>query len=184
MVESRFGLRKFIDAYRSIYKDFKIRLAINIETRKSIEELDGILGLAAGFIDGVTLGRTDLSSSYMDESVTPDCDFITDLVRAVGRGAGEYGLSFTVGGGISEKTIDRFRGDPSAIRNADSIETRKVVLPKESMLQSPEALNEALRFEELYILSKKEYGDLMMEAELARIAKLGARAGRTFPVVA
>lgn len=182
MVESRFGLKKFMDGYRSIYRDYKIRLAINVETRNSIEELDGILDSAAGFIDGVTLGRTDLSASYMDESVTPDCDFMTDMVRAVGRKAKERGLSFTVGGNICERTIDGFRADPGVVRDMDSIETRKVVLPMERMIESPEALREALRFEELYILSKKELGDLMLEAEMARIAKLGARARQAFPV--
>ena len=184
MVESPFGLKKFMDAYRSVYKDYRIELAVNIETRNSIEQLDAILGLAAGFIDGVTLGRTDLSSSYMDESVTPDCDFISGLVEDVGRKARGYGLSFTVGGSIGERSIDRFRGAPSILGNVDFIETRKIVMPKDVIMGNAEALIEALRFEELYILSKKEYSDTMIEAELARIDKLGARTRRGFPITA
>jgi hypothetical protein len=176
MVESRFGLKKFMDAYRSVYKDHRIHLAINIETRSSIAELEGIMGLATGFIDGVILGRTDLSASYLDPSIGPDCGFIAGLQREVGARARAYGLSFTVGGSISGKTVDAFRTDPSLVADVECVETRKTILTKEGMLGRSEALDEALRFEELYILSKKEMSDVMLEAELARIAQLNARA--------
>ena len=43
MVETAFGVKKFLSAYKSIYRDNRIKLAINIETRNAIEELDDIL---------------------------------------------------------------------------------------------------------------------------------------------
>jgi len=184
MVESRFGLKKFIDAYKGVYGSHKIRLAINIETKNAIEQIEGILELAAGFIDSVTLGRTDLSASYLDEAVTPDCAFVASLMRYVGARAKAFGLSFTVGGSISAATVAGFRIDPGIAQDVECIETRKVILARESMLSCPEALEEALRLEELYILSKKEIGDIMIEAELARLAKLSARSLRGLPVPA
>ncbi len=184
MVESRFGLKKFIEAYKGVYGSHKVSLAINIETKGAIEQIEGILELAAGFIDGVTLGRTDLSASYLDEAITPDSAFVACLLRLVGARARVHGLSFTVGGSISGATVAGFRIDPGMVEDAECIETRKVILPRESMLSGPEALEEALRFEELYILSKKEIGDIMLESELARLAKLRARRLSGLPVPA
>lgn len=175
MVETSFGLKKFISAYKSIYKDEKIKLSINIETRNSIEELDEILVYAKDKIDNITLGRTDLSDSFMDESIKPDTDFIMKLVQEVGKKAVYHGMTFTVGGSISTKTIEKFKMNPDLCENITAIETRKVVLPKKTMLYKEDALEEALKFEELYILSKKEISNVMIESELLRLEKLEER---------
>ncbi len=175
MVETAFGLKKFISAYKSIYKDHRINLSINIETRNAIEEIDEILFYARGKIDNITLGRTDLSDSFMDENIKPDTDFIMKLVKEVGKKAVFNGLKFTVGGSISSKTIEKFKENPDLYENISAIETRKVILAKKEMLFKENALEEALKFEELYILSKKEISNVMIEAELMRLEKLEER---------
>jgi hypothetical protein len=43
------------------------------------------------------------------------------------------------------------------------------------MLENKNSIAEALRFEELYILSKKEISDLFMESETARLTRLKMR---------
>ncbi len=184
MVETKFALKKFLEAYHAVYKENKIKLSINIESRNAISQVDDIFALAQGNIDNITLGRTDLSASYMDEEVTPDSDFVMNLVYYAGRKSADYGFSFTVGGSISSKSIAKFNDSPDIIENIECIETRKVVLPCETILGDENSLNEALRFEELYILSKKEMTDLMMESEIARLSKLSARAKETVSNVA
>lgn len=176
MVESPFGLAKFLEALSGIYKGREIRLAINVETRGAVESLDAILDLAAGSIDGVTIGRTDLSASYLDDSVVPDCGFIDGVVEAVARASRRRGLAVTMGGSISATTIERFGSQPELATLLDAMETRKVVLPVDSMLRGPGALEEALKLEELYILSKREISETMIGAELARLEKLRTRA--------
>ena len=116
--------------------------------------------------------------------MTPDCAFVAGLLRLVGARARAHGLSFTVGGSISGATIAGFHIDPGIVEDVECIETRKAILSRESMLSGPEALEEALRFEELYILSKKEIGDIMIEAELKRLTKLSERSLRALPVPA
>ena len=54
------------------------------------------------------------------------------------------------------------------------LETRKVIFPFEMMIKK-NAIKEALRFEELYILSKKEISDLFMEPETSRLTRLKMR---------
>jgi hypothetical protein len=177
MVESRFGLYKFLEAYGTVYGSHRVHLAINIETRNSIEELDDILDLAEGNIDSVTLGRTDLSASYFDPDVTPDSLFIMELVLDVGKRAKKHGLRLTVGGSVSSRTVSAFRANPEAASLVSAIETRKVILPRESLLDHPDALPLALKFEEYSIRSKKEINDLMIAPELARLEKLSGRVG-------
>ncbi len=184
MVESSFGLKKFMDAYKSIYRDNKIRLSINIETKNAVGQLEDILLQGKGTIDNITLGRTDLSASFMDKAITPDTNFVMDLIGYVGKRAKIEGFSFTVGGSISAMSIDKFSENPSVTYNIDHIETRKVVLPKNVFINKDNALNEALRFEELYILSKKEISDVMVGQELSRLTKLSDRAGSIMERVA
>ena len=179
MVETSFGLKKFLSAYREVYKNHRIKLSINIETRNAIEELDDIIEYGRGKIDNITFGRTDLSDSFMDENIKPDSDFIFELVEGVGKKAVLNGFNFTVGGSISQHTIEKFLEHPDWYESITSIETRKVVLPRNIMLFKEGALEEALKFEELYILSKKEISDVMIESELKRLAKLEDRKKKT-----
>ena len=69
MVESRFGLKKFTDGVASIYKDTDIHLSINIETQQAVANLEEILKSGKGKIDNITIGRTDLSSSYFNSKI-------------------------------------------------------------------------------------------------------------------
>jgi hypothetical protein len=85
-------------------------------------------------------------------------------------------MSMTVGGSLSKKSIEKFKCDsgkwPCIVQR---LETRKVILPTEVMLKKVGSISEALRFEELYILSKKEMSDLFMESETARLTRLKMR---------
>ena len=176
MVESAFGLKKFVDGVASIYKDTDVHLSINIETQKSVDSLEQILDLAKGQIDNITIGRTDLSSSYCDDKINPDSNFIFCLLEEIAESVSKSGISLTVGGSLSKKSIEIFKQNSDKwSRLINRLETRKVVFPIEVMLDKEESIREALRFEELYILSKKEMSDLFMESETARLTRLKMR---------
>jgi hypothetical protein len=176
MVESPFGLKKFVDGVASIYKDTDIHLSINIETQQAVARLGEILELGKGRIDNITVGRTDLSSSYFDSKVKPDSDFIFGLLEDIGGKVCSSGMTMTVGGSLSKKSIERFKCDTEKWpRLIHRLETRKVILPTKVMIEKKDSIAEALRFEELYILSKKEMSDLFMESETARLTRLKMR---------
>ena len=175
MVESPFGLKKFADAVSSIYKNKPIHRSINIETHGSVCQIDEILGFAKGRIENITVGRTDLSSSYFNQAVTPDSEFIFRLLADLGMKVSDAGLTMTVGGSVSKKSVELFRRDEKKWQKLIlRLETRKVILPFEMMIKK-NAIKEALRFEELYILSKKEIVDLFMESETSRLTRLKMR---------
>ncbi len=176
MVESAFALKKFLDGVASIYKDMDVHLSVNIETQKGVESLEKILDLGKGRIDNITIGRTDLSSSYFDNRVDPDSDFIFSLLENLAESISKAGINMNVGGSLSKKSIEIFKRDLDKWpRLFNRLETRKVILPTEVMLEKEESIAEALRFEELYILSKKEMSDLFMESETARLTHLKMR---------
>ena len=176
MVESGFGLKKFIDGVASIYKDTDIHLSINIETQQAVASLEEILNIGKGNIDNITVGRTDLSSSYFDPKIIPDCDFVFGLLEDLGGKVSRAGMKMTVGGSLSKKSMERFGRDAEKWpRLIHRLETRKVILPTKMMLENKNSIAEALRFEELYILSKKEISDLFMESETARLTRLKMR---------
>ena len=176
MVESGFGLKKFIDGVASIYKDTDIHLSINIETQQAVASLEEILNIGKGNIDNITVGRTDLSSSYFDPKIIPDCDFVFGLLDDLGGKVSRAGMAMTVGGSLSKKSIEKFQRDANKWSGIiQKLETRKVILPTKVMLENKNSITEALQFEELYILSKKEISDLFMESETARLTRLKMR---------
>ena len=176
MVESAFGLKKYIEGVASVYKDTDVHLSINIETQQAVAHLEEILELGQGYVDNITIGRTDLSFSYFDPKVNPDSDFIFDLLEDLGEKLSRTEMNMTIGGSLSKKSIERFKRDIDKWpRLVQSLETRKVILPTEVMLEEVNSITEALRFEELYILSKKEMSDLFMESETARLTRLKMR---------
>ena len=175
MVESPFGLEKFILAVNSIYKNKPIHRSINVEAQGAVDQIVEILSLAKGRIDNVTVGRTDLSSSYFNPNITPDSEFVFKLLMDLGKKTLDSNLTMTVGGSMSKKTVDFFHQNKNEWKKLIfRLETRKVILPFETMMQK-NAIKEALRFEKLYILSKKEISDLFMESETSRLTRLTMR---------
>lgn len=174
MVESVFGAKKFIDSYSKIYKSKRIHLSINIETKNGIDAHESIITYLKNKIDNVTVGRSDLSNSYFDSTITPDSDVVFKMIAAVSKCASDNAMTCTVGGSVSRKTVEYLKGCSEVREAIYKLETRKVILPTEMMLMD-EAINQVLRFEELYILSKKEFSDLFIESEISRLTQLKGR---------
>jgi hypothetical protein len=177
MVESPFGLFKFLECVDKVFPPDSIRLAINVETRQAADSLDAILDLGAGRIHGVTIGRTDLSASWMDPAVKPDTPFVMDLVRSIAARVADRGLEVTVGGSIQAASLPLFAGLGPVAGAIRALETRKVMLPTALLVseRGPEALKVALAFERHYIESKREIHEVFLRDETARLTKLSQR---------
>jgi 4-hydroxy-2-oxoheptanedioate aldolase len=176
MVESPFGVIKFLQAVGSVFSDRKIFKSINIETCNAVKCIDEILGEAKGKVDNVTIGRTDLSNSYLNAGTQPDSKFIFDLVEKLSDKVHSAGIALTIGGSITKDSVDKFkRSHKSWGKNISSIETRKIVLPIDRMLETKNALIEALMFEELYLSSKLDTEIWLSQADRDRLARLKNR---------
>ena len=176
MVESPFGVVKFVSAIESVFGLRKIHKSINIETRGAVDQIDEILSVAQGKIDNVTVGRTDLSQSYFDSKTQPDSPFILDLIERLSYKIQASGLTLTVGGSLTSESIRLFQQRRDGLGNrVSSMETRKVVLPVEKMLEQEGALKESLHFEELYLRYKLECGAWLSRSDQERLDKLKTR---------
>ena len=49
------------------------------------------------------------------------------------------------------------------------------MLPTKIFFEKENALNEVLKFEELYILSKKDFSDVQISSEISRLTELKRR---------
>lgn len=175
MCETAFGVKKFVDAYKDVYGDHKIHLSINVETKNAVDTLDEIMNVAEGFIDNITIGRSDLSGSYFDPQIKPDSDFIFEKLEMVNEKLKNSPMTMTVGGSLSTKTREAFLERKDLLDGISKLETRKVMLPPRVMIESDNALEECLKFEELYILAKKEIQDLFINSEINRLTQLQRR---------
>ncbi|WP_201523472.1 aldolase/citrate lyase family protein [Aliarcobacter butzleri] len=176
MVESKFGAKKFHDSLQKVYGEHKVHTTLNLETKNAMDQLDEILEFANGKFDNVTIGRSDLTASYFEKDIKPDTDFTFELLQNIGQKVKNANLTFTVGGSVSAKTIDKINRQYSDLKEIIyKLETRKVILPTVSFVEKENAIKEALKFEELYILSKKEFSDVQIGSEIARLTELKRR---------
>lgn len=178
MIESKFAAKKFIDAYKKIYQDAPINTSLNIETKTGIENIKEIVEYAAGSINNITIGRSDLSGSYFEDGLTNDSDFILNSIERIAPLVHGNDMTLTVGGKVTQKTIDAINENfPNLKQLITKLETRKVMFFTNDLINQKGSVTEALKFEELYILSKKEYSDMYIDSEISRLTELSRRTG-------
>ena len=176
MIESRFALEKFLDMASDQFDEKELvekTLLINIETLTGSENITDILSASnVDLLDGIVVGRTDLSGALKLSDVNHSD--VLKATRDVFTEAKKKSIHCLIGGGISEKTIP-FMNDLGDL--VDGFETRKVVfyngVPAGNDLG--EAIHQALKFEYLWYLWRRDtYGRLSRE-DAGRIDKMTAR---------
>ena len=81
-----------------------------------------------------------------------------------------------MGGSLTSKSIRLFQQRRDGLGDrVFSMETRKVVLPIEKMLEQGDALKESLHFEELYLRYKLECEAWLSRPDQERLGKLKTR---------
>tara|TARA_B100000945_G_C20355662_1_gene584533 strand:- start:212 stop:979 length:768 start_codon:yes stop_codon:yes gene_type:complete len=174
MVESKFAAFKFI----SFFKKKKLlkfpHLSINIETKTAYENLDEIIQICKGTINNITIGRSDLSKSFFNKKVLPDSKLIQSIIVDVARKSSRYGITTTVGGSVSQNTIQEYAKSRLLKKHIKKLETRKVILPLNSFLRG-NSIEKALEFEKFYILYKNEIVKFKSQSENERLSILTTR---------
>jgi len=180
MVETPYALSKYIAAKEKVYsseEQEEVSFLFNIETITAFENLAPMLAMAAAKpgCDGVVFGRVDFSSSIGAGRKGIESQRVTASVEAASSACLDSGLEFVVGGAVSIDALanlQRFK----AI-HLTRFETRKVVFSG-AALDSPnlaQAMRQAVHFELLWLLNKREYYGLMHHEDQARIEMLESR---------
>jgi hypothetical protein len=180
MVETPYALSKYIAAKDRVFsaeEQEDVAFLFNIETRTAFDNIIDLVDLAActAGCDGVVFGRVDFSGSLglgRDGIETEPVTSAGEVAAALCR---ERGLQFVIGGAVSSDALPQLHRF-NAI-HLDRFETRKVVFQSCALeaLNLSEALRQAVLFELLWLLNKREYYGLMHREDQARIEMLESR---------
>jgi hypothetical protein len=173
MVETEFGLIKFLESIEKLNLKKNPELSINIETITGYKNLDKIIKRAEGKISNITIGRSDFSKSFLDDNIRQNSEIITKAIINISKKLRKTKIKLTVGGGIDKKTIIKY-SKIKIWKYVDKLETRKIILPTKEMLK-PGIIDKCLDFEKKYIINKKEIYDLKIKSEIDRLTVLNTR---------
>ena len=179
MIESEFGLKKFIQAVKLYIPEDVLsatQLNINIETVTAISNAIKMLNTdEASELYGVTVGRVDLVSSLGKDRNFVNSDDIYKMVRSVFIKAKEKGLKACLGGAVSVDSLD-FLKKLHSEGLLDKFETRYAIFdPSITLKNLSKALLKAQMFEYEWLMCKHEQYTSMANQDIKRIKMIQDR---------
>ena len=183
MVESPFGLKKFIQATKTyISEDIlsSLHLYVNIETITAVSCADQILSTKeAEDLCGVTIGRVDLVSSMNKDRSYVNSDEIYDIVKKVFIKVKEKGLKACLGGAVSVDSYN-FLKKLHLDGLLDKFETRYAMFdPSITLKHLSRALSKAQLFEYEWLKAKHEHYLSYGNQDIKRIEMIQDRLNRS-----
>jgi len=179
MVESEFGLKKFIQATKNhIPEDVlsSLQLNVNLETITAINNSTSILDTPeVKELYGVTVGRVDLVSSLSKDRSYANSDEVYKMVKNVFVKAKEKGLKACLGGAVSTDSL-KFLKKLHSEGLLDKFETRYAIFdPSITLKNLSRALSKAQMFEYEWLTAKHESHLLLANQDIKRIKMIQDR---------
>lgn len=179
MVESEFGLKKFIQATKTYIPDdirSSLQLNINIETITAVQNATKMLDVSeAEELYGVTVGRVDLVSSMGKDRNYVNSDEVFKMARAVFTKAKEKGLKACLGGAVSTDSLV-FLKKLHSESLLDKFETRYAIFdPSITLKNLSRALSKAQMFEYEWLMCKHEVYTALANQDIKRIQMIQDR---------
>jgi len=180
MVETPYALTKYIAAKNNVYsldEQTDTDFLFNVETVTAFDHREELARVASepGGAKGMVFGRVDYSGSLGRSREGINDDKITSDVVSVAEVCKSKGLDLVVGGGVSRDSIDCLR----EIRKVHltRFETRKVVFAASALNSDSiaDGLLNAVHFEMLWLLNKRDYYGAIEREDAKRIEMLEAR---------
>ena len=180
MVETPYALTKFIDAKNKVYEPIEqedTAFLFNVETITAFNHIEEMAKLASAKngLDGLVFGRVDFCGSMGWDRLDINTDKVTDYCVKAGQYCLEAGIDMVVGGAVSIDALTMLKRIKKT--NLTRFETRKVIF-NANAIDSPlieAGLLDAVKFEMLWLMNKRDYYSMIMKEDDARIAMLEAR---------
>ena len=180
MIESPFALKKFLQASKIVFPEEErhdIKFFINIETITAYRSLAAIMDCdCLQDLDGITIGRGDLSESLGHDRDYINSDEVLGLSVRILCEAKKKKLICGMGGGVSADSLPFFKGLPPG--HLDFFETRKVQFQCPQGYSSDnarEGILKAVGFELVWLKNKRNYYGGIAQEDAHRIATLESR---------
>lgn len=180
MVETPYALSKYLKSISTVFageeKDEFVFL-FNLETITAYNNFEEMIALASSSAecDGVVFGRVDFAGSLGIGRSGIESDEVTSRAEKAAALCRDKGLEFVVGGAVSIDAIHNLHRVRKVHLNR--FETRKVIFQGESLENAAieNGLKDAVHFELLWLLNKREYYGFIHREDENRIAMLEAR---------
>jgi hypothetical protein len=178
MVESPFGLKKFIQAINNNLPEDVIQslqLNVNLETISAASNPNILDIEEAEQLYGVTVGRVDLVSSMGKDRAYVNSDEIYKLAKGIFIKAKEKGLKACIGGAVSTESFS-FLKKLNSEGLLDKFETRYAMFdPSITLKNLSRALSKAQMFEYEWLMVKHEHYLTYANQDLKRIQMIQER---------
>ena len=172
MIETPFAMSKYASAAKRVYGDEigSVEWIINAETKTCLENYDAILNEGKSFLNAVTVGRSDLSTSMGIDRNAIESEPVFEATKVLLEKSRCAGCLTNFGGNIGLESVPFILGMSDI---ADRFETRKVVISMDkNEKQLKKAIAKALEFELLWLLNKKSYYTRLSIEDEARIERM------------
>lgn len=180
MAESAFAVSKFLDTIETFVPEDNrkdIEFAINIETISAYKNLDEILKLKKiNYLSSITVGRVDFGASLNKDRNFSNSNEMYNYCSEIFKKAKQKNLKTTLGGAISNDSKEFIKKlvEENLI---EKYETRKLVYKKSSISNFDKGLKKGVKFELLWLKSKRRYYHRIRNEDEKRIEMLEKRLG-------
>ena len=180
MVETEYALSKYALAINRVFSPLEqkdVLFLANVETVTTYNNFKSMIRVAneSKNIDGFVLGRVDFVGSLGKPLDNVDEDDVLTHALELSNFTKANDLDFVVGGGVSKQSIP-FLQTLNQV-HLSRFETRKIIFENQALdsINIEKALLDAVHFELLWLLNKRDFYSLITNEDDKRIKMLNDR---------